>query len=140
VASEHFNGLDALIRGVGGGTEGNVKWVQGAAGGQEGKVAGGVAGEGHPWLPLNAFANFQEAARYVGSLVETDKVWQEPCPSPTGCHDYHHAYGVYLMPIRHHPMVFLEIGLGCNMKYVYPNMKRVRRRSSGRVNGARAIL
>lgn len=65
----------------------------------------------------NVFSHFQEAARRMGGLVGTDKVWQDPCPSPTGCHDYHHAYGIYLMPLRHQPIKFLEIGLGCNMKY-----------------------
>lgn len=32
-------------------------------------------------------------------------------------HKYHTLYGIYLGPVRHKPLDFLEIGLGCTMRY-----------------------
>lgn len=45
--------------------------------------------------------------RQIGSSLKIDKI----------THGYQNLYGIYLGPIRHKPLNFLEIGLGCTMKY-----------------------
>lgn len=43
----------------------------------------------------------------IGDSFGIDKIY----------HRYYNLYGMYLGPVRHRPLNFLEIGLGCTMKY-----------------------
>lgn len=58
-------------------------------------------------LPVADF--FSLATRFGTDKVQNDD-------DPAG-HHYHNAYQKYLMPLRNSKIKFLEIGLGCDMRY-----------------------